>query len=162
MKDEYYQEMKKRIQQQEEEIAALKAENAKLQAELNKPSKAGRKSFDKKMAQQYDQFRELINAGKSREEIMAAMQISIATYYRYQKMYQELEGAKQSITDTQSMGQFKIMQWVQANFKIDDVKVKFTGRNAAVLYDKQGGQMRIQYDPKKKEAVTCCEKCEKF
>ena len=93
---------------------------------------------------------------------MAAMQISIATYYRYQKMYQELEGAKQSITDTQSMGQFKIMQWVQANFKIDDVKVKFTGRNAAILYDKQGGQMRIQYDPKKKEAVTCCEKCERF
>lgn len=84
---------------------------------------------------------------------MAAMQIGIATYYRYQKMYQELEEAKQSITDTQSMGQFKIMQWVHANFKIDDVKVKFTGRNAAVLYDKQGGQMRIQYDSKKKEAV---------
>ena len=104
------------------------------------------------MAQQYGRFRALINTGKSREEIMAAMQISIATYYRYQKMYQELEGAEQSITGTQTMGQFRIMQWVQKNYG-NSVKVKFSGRNAATLYEKQGGQLQVQYDPEKKEII---------
>lgn len=160
MKDEYYQELKQRIQQLEEENAALRAENVKLQSELHKPSKAGRKSFDPKMAQQYGRFRELINTGKSREEIMAAMQISIATYYRYQKMYQELEGADQSITGTQTMGQFRIMQWIQKNYAADEVKVKFSGRNAATLYDKQGGQLQVQYDPGKKEIII--KKSERF
>ena len=104
------------------------------------------------MAQQYGRFRALINTGKSREEIMAAMQISIATYYRYQKMYQELEGAEQSITGTQTMGQFRIMQWVQKNYG-NSVKVKFSGRNAATLYEKQGGQLQVQYDTEKKEII---------
>ena len=104
------------------------------------------------MAQQYGRFRALINTGKSREEIMAAMQISIATYYRYQKMYQELEGAEQSITGTQTMGQFRIMQWVQKNYG-NRVNVKFSGRNAATLYEKQGGQLQVQYDPEKKEII---------
>ena len=104
------------------------------------------------MVQQYGRFRALINTGKSREEIMAAMQISIATYYRYQKMYQELEGAEQSITGTQTMGQFRIMQWVQKNYG-NSVKVKFSGRNAATLYEKQGGQLQVQYDPEKKEII---------
>lgn len=104
------------------------------------------------MAQQYGRFRALINTGKSREEIMAAMQISIATYYRYQKMYQKLEGAEQSITGTQTMGQFRIMQWVQKNYG-NSVKVKFSGRNAATLYEKQGGQLQVQYDPEKKEII---------
>ena len=105
-----------------------------------------------KMVQQYSQFRKLIDAGKSREEIMAAMQISIATYYRYQKMYQELEGEDQSITGTQTMGQFRIMQWVQKNYG-NSVKVKFSGRNTATLYEKQGGQLQVQYEPEKKEII---------
>ena len=42
MKDEYYQELKQEIRQLREENDALKAEIAKLQAELHKPSKAGR------------------------------------------------------------------------------------------------------------------------
>lgn len=46
MKDEYYQELKQEIRQLREENDALKAEIAKLQAELHKPSKAGRKMFD--------------------------------------------------------------------------------------------------------------------
>lgn len=159
MKDEYYQELKQEIRQLREENDALKAEIAKLQAELHKPSKAGRKSFDQKMVQQYSQFRKLIDAGKSREEIMAAMQISIATYYRYQKMYQELEGEDQSITGTQTMGQFRIMKWVKKNYG-SSVKVKFTGRNAATLYEKQGGQLQLLYDPEKKEIII--KKSERF
>lgn len=150
---EDYWELKARIVNLEKEKEALIAENIRLKAELEKPSKAGRKSFDQKMVRQYVKFSTLIDEEKSREEIMDEMQISIATYYRYEKMYRELEGAEEGITDTQTMGQFRIMQWVRKNYAADEVKVKFDGRNAATLYEKQGGQLQVQYDPEKKEII---------
>ena len=48
MKDEYYQELKQRIQQLEEENAALRAENVKLQSELHKLPRLGGKALIKK------------------------------------------------------------------------------------------------------------------
>ena len=157
--DEYYWELKARIVNLEKEKEALIAENIRLKAELEKPSKAGRKSFDQKMVRQYVKFSTLIDEEKSRKEIMDEMQISIATYYRYEKMYRELKGEEEGISDTQTMGQFRIMQWVQKNYG-NSVKVKFSGRNAATLYEKQGGQLQVQYDPEKKEIIL--KKSEKF
>lgn len=67
---------------------------AELTKELEKQSStiephnargAGRKPMDTKMQQQLNSFQELIEAGATREQIMASLHIGKATYYRYKQ-----------------------------------------------------------------------------
>lgn len=47
---------------------------------------AGRKPGDAKQQMKYQQFNALLNAGKNMHEIMAEMEISQATYFRYKSI----------------------------------------------------------------------------
>lgn len=47
---------------------------------------AGRKRGDAKQQMKYQQFNALLNAGKNMHEIMAEMEISQATYFRYKRI----------------------------------------------------------------------------
>ncbi|MDY3919379.1 MAG: hypothetical protein SOZ59_10345 [Candidatus Limivivens sp.] len=68
------------IQEQNKEILRLKGDN---------PRGAGRKAADDKWIANFSEFLTLKAAGADRNEIMNAMQISRATYYRYQKLFNE-------------------------------------------------------------------------
>lgn len=81
-------EAKKRIQELEDEIAALKAENDDLRGR----SLAGRRKHDEKWMASYNDFIAQYENGKTVMEIVDEGSISRRTAYRYLAYYRELKG----------------------------------------------------------------------
>ena len=95
------------------DIAALKRERDAYkktcirfaeQIESNKkknPRGAGRHKFDKKWSERYFQFSIMMDQKKSMSEVMSALGISRATYFRLKKIYtQDLQFDKPNENDT--------------------------------------------------------------
>lgn len=51
------------------------------------------------------------------------------------------------IRDVKTIGQYKIMRWVQENFFDGSVEVKFTSECSATIYDRDGDSMDVCYTP---------------
>ncbi|MDO5422793.1 MAG: hypothetical protein Q4F41_03590 [Eubacteriales bacterium] len=92
--DQTNAQLTERIRQLEEENAYLKAlvqsQNREiLRLKSDNPRGAGRKPADAKWIANFSEFLRLKEAGCDRNEIMAELQISRATFYRYQKLFNE-------------------------------------------------------------------------
>lgn len=51
------------------------------------------------------------------------------------------------IKGAQTIGQFKILEWVDKNFIAGSVTVEFIGADMATITDREGGSMKLQYIP---------------
>lgn len=49
------------------------------------------------------------------------------------------------IKGAETIAQFKILEWVQSNFKKDSITVEFTDTNRASIHDKKGATMKVMY-----------------
>lgn len=52
------------------------------------------------------------------------------------------------IKGANTLGQFKILQWIEENFESGSVKVNFIDTNRVVIIDAKGESMKIIYDNK--------------
>lgn len=51
------------------------------------------------------------------------------------------------IKGAKTIGQYKILKWVQETFEYGCVAVKFTGDSTAIITDTAGYKMNISYSP---------------
>lgn len=79
-----YDELKAKYQELEDKYTALQQEY--YEYKQNK-SKAGRRPNDEKWTARYQEFARMKEGGFKREDIMAALSMSRATYFRYNKVY---------------------------------------------------------------------------
>lgn len=75
-------------------LAFNKVELKKMEKNEKNPFGAGRKPMDQKQQKVIDIFSELMDSGKTREEIIDEMNIGQATYYRYKKVYDSKKNTK--------------------------------------------------------------------
>lgn len=83
-----------RLQWLEDENARLREQVRELQREIvrlkgDNPRNAGRRSGDEKWVRGYSEFVRMKKENQSRETIMKELSISRATFYRYQKLFNE-------------------------------------------------------------------------
>lgn len=82
---QYFKEENKRLHSRVQEL-----EKQLQQSKGTNPRNAGRRSCDQKWLEKFAEFVRLKNENQSRDEIIRNMGISRATYFRYQKLFNEI------------------------------------------------------------------------
>ncbi len=108
---EQYRELEKKYEELSVRCSSLEKEKEELSIKYDalqqayeelkqSKSKAGRKPNDEKWTARYQAFARMKQEGKSRQEIQQELDMSRATYFRYQKIYTQGPGVSESAAES--------------------------------------------------------------